>query len=201
MKKINIPRIIWISSIFIILTLILFLVIKYKINYEYLNKNNLYFYECDSGLCISEVKDNKKLIYSKYECGYNTCPKYLKNIKEDYVLLEKDNVKTLYNYKKDKIISDQYEDYEFINSNYLIVMNKNKKGIIDINNNVITIPKYDEIGIKKEDYLSGYNLNNIIIKNNNLYGIISYKEGKIIEEIKYKEEEINTLIEILKNEQ
>lgn len=198
MKKINFPRIIWISSIFIILIIILILIINYKINYEYLSNNNLYFYECDGNICVSVVKDNSKLIYSKYECGYEICPNYLKNIKDDYVLLEKDNIYTLYNFRTSTIISTNYQNYEFINSDHIIVTKNNKKGIIDLNNNVIVNTIYDDIGYIKDEYLSGYNLNNIIVKKDNLYGIISYKEGKIIEEIKYKEEELNTVLELLK---
>ena len=48
---------------------------NYKINYEYLIHNHLYFYECeDNNLCVSEVKDNNKLIFSIIDCGYETCP-------------------------------------------------------------------------------------------------------------------------------
>ena len=91
MKKINIPRVIWISAIFLILILILLLVMNYKINYEYLSYDYLYFYECDGNLCISQVQDNSKLIYNKYSCGYEECPKYIKNLNDDYVILEKNN--------------------------------------------------------------------------------------------------------------
>ena len=92
MKKLNIPRIIWISSIFIILIIILYLVMTYKINYEYLSYDYLYFYECEENLCVSETKENNKLIFSKYDCGYETCPEYIKQINDtDYVILLKDN--------------------------------------------------------------------------------------------------------------
>ena len=56
---------------------------------------------------------------------------------------------------------------------------------------------YDEIGYRYNGYISGYDLSRVIVKNDNLYGIISYKDGNIIETIKYSEEEINTLLEML----
>ena len=198
MKKINIPRIIWISSIYILLIIVLLSVMKYKINYEYLSKNYLYFYECENNLCVSQIKENH-LIYSEYECGFEECPEYLKQIDDtNYVILSKDNKYILYNYRENKIISDDYENYEIFNNNYIIVEANNKMGIIDFNNKILVGIIYDEIGYRKNEYLSGYNLNNILVKKDNLYGIISYKNGEVIEEIKYKEEEINKLLEHLK---
>ena len=193
LKKIS--RITWITSLFLILIITLILIAHYKINYEYLNYNYLYFYECDSNLCMSSVKDDSKLIYSEYKCGYDVCPSYLKKVKDDYVLLEKDKEYILYNYRTSSIISSDYEDYEFINSNYIIVTLNKKKGIINLKNEKITEIIYDDIGIKNNEYLSGYNLSNIIVKKENLYGIISFKTGEIVEEIKYKEDELNYLLD------
>jgi len=199
MKKINIPKIIWVSSIFIILIIILVSIINYKINYQYLSYEYLYFYECDNNLCVSQTNDYSKLTYSKYECGYESCPKFIKSLEDRFVVLVSDNKYILYDYRNSKTISENYQDYELINNNYIIVTQKNKKGIINRNNQLIVSTIYDEIGIK-EDYLKGYNLNNIIVKKDNLYGIISYKNNSIIEEIKYKEEEINTLLDIIKKQ-
>lgn len=199
MKKINIPKIIWVSSIFIILIIILVSIINYKINYQYLSYEYLYFYECDNNLCVSQTNDYSKLTYSKYECGYESCPKFIKSLEDSFVVLVSDNKYILYDYRNSKTINENYQDYELINNNYIIVTQKNKKGIIDRNNQLIVSTIYDEIGIK-EDYLKGYNLNNIIVKKDNLYGIISYKNGSIIEEIKYKEEEVNTLLDIIKKQ-
>jgi len=199
MKKINIPKIIWVSSIFIILIIILVSIINYKINYQYLSYEYLYFYECDNNLCVSQTNDYSKLTYSKYECGYESCPKFIKSLEDRFVVLVSDNKYILYDYRNSKTISENYQDYELINNNYIIVTQKNKKGIINRNNQLIVSTIYDEIGIK-EDYLKGYNLNNIIVKKDNLYGIISYKNNSIIEEIKYKEEEVNTLLDIIKKQ-
>lgn len=201
MKRINIPRIIWVSSLFLILMSILFLVAKYKIYYEYLRKNYLYFYQCDNVLCVSNVKDNNSLIYSKYDCGYENCPSYIKNINEDYVILNKDKEYILYNFRKDKVINDKYEDYEFINNSYIIVSSKKKKGIITLDGKVLIDTVYDDIGYRKNEYLEGYNINNIIVKNNDLYGIISYKVGNIIEELKYTEENIDVLLNLIKEQE
>ena len=200
MKKVNIPRIIWVTSIFLVLIIILGLIINYKINFEYLSHNYLYFYECDNNLCVSEAKDNSNLIYSKYDCGYDSCPKYQKKIDNNYMILEKDNKHLLYNYRTSEIISDKYENYEILNNNYIIVTLNKQKGIINNKNEIIIELIYDELGYKNDNYISGYNLNNIIVKKDNLYGIISYKNGNIIEEIKYKSEEINTLLDIIKKQ-
>lgn len=40
-KKLNIPKLIWVSGIFIILILILYLVIQYKVKYEDFNSNQI----------------------------------------------------------------------------------------------------------------------------------------------------------------
>lgn len=200
MKKINFPRIVWVSSIFLILIIILILVMNYKINYEYLIHNYLYFYECDTNLCVSQAIDNNNLVFSKYDCGYEECPEYIKKIDDNYLILTKNDKKMLYNYRKGKSISTNYTDYNsIINNKYVIIEKNNKQGLIDLDNKLIINPIYDEIGYKKNDNLTGYNLNSIIVKKNNLYGIYSYKDNKFIEEIKYQEEDINTLLEIIKN--
>ena len=200
MKKINIPKVIWVLSIFLILIIILIAVMDYKINYEYKIKNNLYFYECDGNLCVTEVEDEEKLLYSKYECDYEECPVFKSQIDDNYVILEEKNNSILLDYRKNKIISREYDDYKFINNNYIIVTNDNHQGIIDIDNKLVVLTIYDSIGYLKEEYLMGYNLNNIIAQKNNLYGIISIKNGDIIEELKYKEENIDTLLNIINKE-
>ena len=171
MKKINIPKIVWILSVFLILIIILIAVMDYKIHYEYKIKNKLYFYECDGNLCVTEVEDEEKLLYSKYECGYEECPIFRSKIDDNYVVLEYGDNSILFNYRKNKIISKEYDDYKFLNNNYIIVTNDYYQGIIDIDNNLTVQVSYDSLGYIKEEYLIGYNLNNIIAKKNNLYGI------------------------------
>ena len=132
MKKINIPKIIWVSSIFIILIIILVSIINYKINYQYLSYEYLYFYECDNNLCVSQTNDYSKLTYSKYECGYESCPKFIKSLEDSFVVLVSDNKYILYDYRNSKTINENYQDYELINNNYIIVTQKNKKIYCDI---------------------------------------------------------------------
>ena len=199
MKKINIAKIVWVLSIFLVLIIILVAVMDYKIHYEYKIKNKLYFYECDGNLCVTEVEDEEKLLYSKYECD-DECPIFKSQIDDNYVILEENDNNILFNYRKNKVISKNYDNYKFLNNNYIIVTKNNYQGIIDIDNNLTVLTSYDSLGYMKEEYLIGYNLNNIIAQKNNLYGIISIKDGTIIEEIKYKEEEIDTLLNIINNE-
>ena len=59
MKKQKMGRILWVSSLFLLLITILFMVMDYKINYQYLEEKNLYFYECDGTLCVSNTKEEK----------------------------------------------------------------------------------------------------------------------------------------------
>lgn len=191
MRKINIAKIIWVSSIFIILIIVLLLVMNYKINYQYLTHYKLYFYDCSGNLCVTEVEDNSNLLYSKYDCGYEECPVYLKNLQDTYAVLKKDSAYILYNYRTSHAITQDYHDYQVLNDKYLIVTKSAKKGIIDINGNIIIAPKYEEIGDNTKEYLSGYNLNYIIAKKDDKYGIISFKTGEVIEEFKYTKEEID----------
>lgn len=200
MKKINIPRIIWIVCLFLLLITILIMVMDYKINFQYLVSNKLYFYECSGNLCVTEVEDDNYLLYSKYECGKGQCPIYKNNINDRYALLEDGKLIILYDYREGKVISREYDSYEFINDNYIIVSNSKLKGVINKDNKV-TIPiTYDEIGIKKDGYLTGYNLNLILVKKNDKYGILSYKDGSVFEEVTKLEDEVTNLLEIIKNE-
>lgn len=201
MKKINIAKTIWVLSIFLVLIVILIAVMDYKINFEYKIKNKLYFYECDGNLCVTEVKDDKKLLYSKYECGYEECPIFKSELDDTYVILEDEDNNILFNYRDSKVISNNYDDYQFINNNYIIVTNANYQGIIDINNNLTVPTIYNKLGYIKEDYLIGYNLNYIIAQKDDLYGIVSIKNGTITEELKHKEEEINILLDIINKEE
>ena len=113
MKKINIPKIVWILSVFLILIIILIAVMDYKIHYEYKIKNKLQFYECDGNLCVTEVEDEEKLLYSKYECGYEECPVFKSQIDDNYVILENGDNSILFNFRKNKVISVEYDDYKF----------------------------------------------------------------------------------------
>jgi len=195
-NKINIFKIIWVSGIFLLLITTLLMIMDYKINYEHLTKKNLYFYNCNNSICTSQTKNGiQEEIYSTYECGYESCPKINKVLKESYVILNKDNKNILYDFMNNKIISKEYEDYDIINDKYFIVTKNSYKGLIDLNNNILINTEYEFLGYNIEESLMGYNSENIIAKKDNLYGIISIKDGKIIENIKYSEENIQTLLE------
>ena len=199
MKKHNFGRILWVTSLFLLLIEILFMVMDYKINYQYLTKNELYFYECDGTLCVTEVEEDKHLLYSTYECGYNDCPIFKSELNDTYVILTKKNTNILYNYRTGKTISDNYDDYMPLIDDYLIVTKNNKQGIINTNNKIIASLDYQELGIMKEDNFLGYNENYIIAKQNDKYGIISIRSGTQVEPFEHKEEDLESLLNLLKN--
>ena len=202
MKKHNFGRILWVTSLFLLLIEILFMVMDYKINYQYLTKNELYFYECEGNLCVSEVQEKKNLVYSKYDCGEKECPFYKKSIDNNYVVLEyRDSNKTLlFNYRTGKMISNSYEDYTVIDEEHLIVTDNAKQGIIDNVGKIIVPIIYDQIVIVNNQLLEGYNFQSIIVKKDNLYGILSYKKGTIIEKVEYQEKDLALLLDKLKEE-
>ena len=201
MKRINVPRLVWISSIFIFLIIVLAIIVDYKVNYQYLKVSTLYFYDCDNNLCVSETTDSDK-IYSTFSCGKTACPVYERVIEEDYAILNYGESSVLYDYKNGKTISKSYDDYEFINNKYIIVTKKKNKGVINTKDEVTVKLVYEEIGQKNsdDDYITGYNNNSIIAKRNGKYGIISYKDGSIIEEFKNNENQINDLLNKIKKE-
>ena len=202
MKKHNFGRILWVTSLFLLLIEILFMVMDYKINYQYLTKNELYFYECEGNLCVSEVQEKKNLVYSKYDCGEKECPFYKKSIDNNYVVLEYrgSNKTLLFNYRTGKMISNSYEDYTVIDEEHLIVTDNAKQGIIDNVGKIIVPIIYDQIGIVNNQLLEGYNFQSIIVKKDNLYGILSYKKGTIIEKVEYQEKDLALLLDKLKEE-
>lgn len=198
MKKIDVARVVWIVCLFLLLIVILLMVMDYKINYQYLNHNYIYFYECSGNLCVSTIEDNQKLLFSAYDCGYDDCPSYKKDISDDYVLLEGNDGNILYQYRKNMVVSKDYDDYEFIDNHYIIVKIHGLYGVIDLDNTVVIKPVYDEIGIHSNGYLTGYNINSIIVKKNDKYGLLSYKDGKMIEEFLYTDENLEELVAFLK---
>ncbi|MBQ8681716.1 MAG: hypothetical protein IJ509_02255 [Bacilli bacterium] len=200
MKKINIAKIVWVGALFLGLIVILVMVMDYKIHYQYKSRNKIYFYECSGNLCVTEVKDDDKLMYSYYDCEYEMCPIYKKEIGDSYVVLTEGDSNILFDYRDSKVISRDYDDYQLLNNNYIIVIEGNKQGVINKNNEVVVSISYEQLGYAKDDYLIGYNLNAIIAMNDKKYGIISLKDGSIIEEFKYSEEDVDTLLSLLNDE-
>lgn len=195
-KKFNIYRVVWISCLFLLLIVILIMVMDYKINYEYQNKTSkkIYFYDCGEEICTTEVKDNIKKEYSTYDCWYESCPTFKGTINKDFALLKEDTSFILYNYKTGNTITSGYDSYTFINNEYIIVTKDTKDGIININDDITVDLIYEQIGYFENDLLVGYNSSNIIATKNGKYGIISYKDGTIIEEFKYEETQIQEVL-------
>lgn len=179
------------------------MVMDYKIHYQYQVRNYLYFYECDGNLCTMEVEDETKLLYSKYDCGDGVCPVFKSTIGDDYVILEdRDRKKNmLFHYRLGKVISESYEDYLLIDSKHFIVFLNGLQGVIDMDNRVIVPILYDQIGyFSDHDDFSGYNFFDIIVKKGDKYGIVSYKDGSVVEDFLYSETELDILFEKLKEE-
>lgn len=197
--KYKLPKIIWITSIFALLIVILLMVMDYKINYQYSNKigSKLYFYDCDGKVCTTTTKNKNKKLYSEYTC-YNLCPSYKGTINNDYVILKENSGLILYNYKLGIKITEGYDEYKFIDDKYIIVTKTKLDGIIDLDNNIIINPEYTQIGYYKKETLIGYNNESIIVRKDDTYGILNYKTGELVEEFTHKESEINKLLNIIK---
>ena len=196
--KINIYKVMWVSSIFILLITILIMVMDYKINYQgiQLETEYVYFYNCDGEICTSQIKDTSKELYSTFDCENQSCPVYKGIINEDYAILEEPAGQILYNYKTGVKITAGYDSYIFINNKYIITSKADKYGIITDEDDVIVDTIYNQIGIQEENNLKGYNNEMIIALKDNKYGLISYKDGSIKEDFKYDSKE--KLLEKLK---
>ena len=98
------------------------------------------------------------------------------------------------------MVSNSYEDYTIINQNRFIVTLNKKQGIIDGTGKIIVPIIYNQIGIMNDNLLQGFNFQNIIVKKDEQYGILSYETGTIIEKVEYHESDLNLLLERLKKE-
>ena len=145
MKKINWWKLVWVLGIYIILGLILYLVIEYKVKWESLDTNKyLYFYDCDNKLCTSTTKVGS--YYSRYT--YKKDSPYIVNYDDDTVIINDNGKYLVYDYKNDKVVSDSYDWYEYLsynNNTYFIMRGNNKVGIIDNQGSVIVNNIYDNI--------------------------------------------------------
>ena len=164
MKSSKLWRIIWIVGIYVVLGLILYLVVIYKVEWEHKDLNTyLYLYDCNRELCTStNVQDD---YYSKILCEDDICP-YIYDINGDDLILKRENKVWIYNYIDDEIIDDKYKDYRYIgNDMYVVLDNADNYGVIDGLGNILVELKYDYI----DDYKDGF----ISYVKNNLYGIVS----------------------------
>ena len=163
-KKNKIWQIIWIVGIYLILIVILFLVVQYKIKFEDRDFSKyLYFYECSNNLCTTNIKQEKYI--NKIKCEKETCP-YIKEIRDKVVILKFDSTEKIYNYETNKIINDNYKEYNFIDDEYLICKNENNRyGIINIQEGLINEPEFDKILSYNEGYIAYKKDNKYAIKN------------------------------------
>ena len=79
-KKEKLYKIIWITGLYVILIIILWLVIEYKVKWESADLNRyVRFYNCSGSLCTTEENINK--YYSKLVCS-NNCPRIIEIIND-----------------------------------------------------------------------------------------------------------------------
>ena len=203
MKKINWWKLVWILGIYIILGIILYLVIEYKVKWESIDTNKyLYFYDCDNKLCTSTTKVDS--YYSRYTYKKNS--PYVVNYNEDTVIINDNDKYLVYDYKNDKVVNDSYDWYEYLSYNdtvYLIVKDNNKMGIIDEDGKAIVNNVYDSIvplgkmlkvrndnlyGLLDNDFNSyldieyqyvSVNGENVIIEKDNTYSLLSFSKEVI----------------------
>ena len=181
MKKINWWKLVWVLGIYIILGLILYLVIEYKVKWESLDTNKyLYFYDCDNKLCTSTTKVGS--YYSRYT--YKKDSPYIVNYDEETTIINDNGKYLVYDYRNDKVVSDSYDWYEYLYYNdgvYFIVKSNNKTGIIDEQGSVVVNNIYDSI------VLSGKMLK---VRNDNLYGLLDSDFNNYLD-IEYQYVEVN----------
>ena len=111
MKSSKLWRIVWIVGIYAVLALILYLVIIYKVQWEYKDLNTyLYLYDCGHKLCTSTTVQED--YYNKILCEDDICP-YIENIIGSNLILKKNDSSWIYNYISGDIVSNNYTDYRF----------------------------------------------------------------------------------------
>ena len=167
MKKDNIWRIMWMAGIVIVLFIILYLVVEYKVKWENRDLSDyLYFYNCSGNLCTSSEKVDT--YYSKVKCTKDKCP-YIKEKENNLLVLHDNNKEYIYDYQNDTIINNTYMSYSFVNNGYIVMDNSGKYGIIDRAGETITELKYNQI----VDYKNGY----IVYTENGKKGIINEEKN------------------------
>lgn len=148
---------VWVIGIYVILIIILYLVVEYKIKYEDgIFFKYLYFYNCSDELCATDDYDdinNDGLVYSIYRYDYDSKIPTYEKINDKYIILNDNDNYLYYNYLEGKIVND-YQEYKNINNEYLIVKNEEKYGIIDIDNNSKLEINYDYINYVVEIFVT-----------------------------------------------
>lgn len=199
LKKINFAKLVWISAIFLELIVILVMVMDYKINYQNKKNNQIYFYEHEGLLNVTEVSNDDYLMYSTYDCGYKECPTLKSELGDSHVILVENGNNILFDYRKGKVISSGYDDYKVLSNGYVIVVKNELQGLINSDNKVTVSIKYSELGYKGIDTMLGYNLNYILVRDKDKYGIVSIKNGSIAEPIEHNVIELEDLLRMMSN--
>ena len=165
-------KILWILGIYLILGIILYLVILYKVKWEYKDLNTyLYFYDCGHNLCSSD--NNVSKYYSKVLCEDDICP-YIQHINGNMLVLQNNNKSFIYNYIKGNVVNDKYNEYRYIGNDMYVVNDENfNYGIINSEGEILLDLKYKLI----DEYTNGI----ISYIDNNLYGIVSVDDKYDIE--------------------
>lgn len=174
MKSSKIWKIIWIIGLYVILALVLYLVILYKVEWEHKDLNTyLYFYDCDNNLCTSTTVQDE--YYSRFLCEKDICP-YINSIIGKNVILKRNNVSWIFNYETGNIINNDYNQYKYLSNDIFIVTDKlNKQGLINLNGDILINPVYD--------YIDGYIADLVEYEVNNLHGVNTSLGNKKVDAI------------------
>ena len=162
MIKKNLWKIVSFIGIMLSLIVILYLVVLYKVTWETRDFNTyLYFYDCNGVVCNSTTKP-KDIKYNKIICD-GDCP-YVSTFIDNIVVLTKDDVSWLYDYKTGEIYNNKYIKYELIeNGNFIVTDTNSKQGIMNRAGELITLVNYSEI--------VDYNYGLVVYKEDGKYGI------------------------------
>ena len=187
----------------IIIVLLLLVLVTYVMCYDYKKEENnskeleiidnslsvINIYSDYSALKAEtkESIDNSKKIIGTYNCKYDDCDIYnnnsLENIyNEKYIMIKENDKVFVYDFKKDKNVSDSYDEIlSKFEDNYYIVRKENKYGMISNKGNEVISCNYDEI------IMDNIYDNKVQVKNGNLYGVLSVEDGKVLVEVKYED--------------
>lgn len=169
---------------------------KKILNIEDIEDNSLSFiniYDDYSALKV-ENKDsmgsNDKTIINSYNCKSDDCMVYTSDLFEGvydnkFILLKEKDKLFIYDFELGKVVSNLYDEITDVFSDYYIVKNNYKYGIISKSGIEIVSLNYDEIDVSSiyESYIK--------VKNNSLYGVIDLDNGNTVINTSYKDLKIN----------
>ena len=153
MKNNKIWHYVWLIGIYVILFIILYLVIQYKVKWQGKDLSDyLYFYSCSNKLCTTN-NDGINDYYSRIKCVGNICP-YVKEVNGKLAIIRDNNKEYVYNYLSGKVVNNTYKGYKFLDSKYIVKDNDDKYGIIDEVGEIVEEIKYSEITSYKDGYIT-----------------------------------------------